>query len=134
LTDAEHQTLAELEETNEELFRGHLLKEWFNGILGGRQVNVARYRLQAWIRDAKASGLGHFAKAARTIERHIDGILEYIRTRFSNGLVEGTNGKIRTITKRSFGFHSASALIALVFLCCGGVKVTPAFSVPEGFH
>ena len=31
------------------------------------------------------------------------------------------NGKIRTITRRSYGFHSASNLIALIFLCCSGI-------------
>ena len=44
------------------------------------------------------------------------------------------NGKIRTITRRAFGFHSASALISMIFLCCGDVQVTPASSAPNAFH
>lgn len=134
LTDAEHQTLEELEEANRSIFRGHILKESFAGILDRRQINVARSMLVQWIADAKRSGLDHFRKAARTIERHLDGILEYVRTRFTNGRTEGLNGKIRTITRRAYGFHSASALISMIFLCCGGVHVTPAFSTPSGFH
>lgn len=134
LTDVDHQTLEELEEANKSIFRGHLLKEAFAEILDRRQINVARDMLLQWIADAKQSGLDHFARTARTIERHLDGILEYIRTRFSNARTEGLNGKIRTITRRAFGFHSANALIAMIFLCCGGVHVTPAFSAPEGFH
>jgi hypothetical protein len=35
------------------------------------------------------------------------------------------NGKIRTITRRSYGFHSASNLIALIFLCCSGISLLP---------
>ena len=124
----------ELEERNKAIFRGHLLKESFAGILDRRQINVARDMLDQWIADAKESGLDHFARAAHTIERHEEGILEYVRTRFSNGRTEGINGKIRTITRRAFGFHSAAALIAMIFLCCGGVHVTPAFSAPSGFH
>jgi transposase len=134
LTDADHLTLEQLEEANKSIFRGHILKDSFAGILDGRQINVARRRLLQWIADAKSSGLDHFTRAAGTIERHLDGILEYVRTRFSNARTEGLNGKIRTITRRAFGFHSASALIAMIFLCCGGVVVTPAFSAPEGFH
>lgn len=134
LDDDDLQTLDELEESNRSLFRAHLLKEAFAGILDGRQINVARDRLVHWIDEAKASGLSHFARAARTIERHMQGILEYIRTRFSNGRTEGLNGKTRTITRRAYGFHSASSLIAMIFLCCGGVHVTPAFSAPAGFH
>ena len=134
LTNDDIQTLEELEEANLPIFRGHMLKESFTTILWGRQIHVARGRLMRWIADAKASGLEHFARAARTIDRYQDGILEYIRTRFNNGRTEGLNGKIRTITRRSFGFHSASALISMIFLCCGGVHVTPAFSAPSGFH
>jgi hypothetical protein len=33
----------------------------------------------------------------------------------------GLNSKIRLISRRSFGFHSAAALIALVYLCWAGV-------------
>jgi transposase len=134
LTGDDHQTLEELEEANKPIFRGYLLKESFAGILDRRQINVARERLDQWIEEAAESGLDHFARAARTIERYQEGILEYVRTRFSNGRTEGLNGKIRTITRRSFGFHSASSLIAMIFLCCGGVHVTPAFSAPTGFH
>jgi len=130
----QRKTLEELEHANRSLFRGYLLKESFADILDRRQINVARDRLLQWIADAKGSGLEHFAKAARTVERHLDGILEYVRTRFTNARTEGLNGKIRTITRRAFGFHSASALIAMIFLCCGGVHVTPAFSAPDGFH
>jgi len=134
LTDADVQTLAELEYSNAAIFKGHILKEWFAFILEGRQVNVARLRMEEWIAEAKACGLNAFAKVGGTIERHLDGILEYVRTRSSNGRTEGLNGKIRTITRRSFGFHSARALISMIFLCCGGVRVTPAFSAPGSFH
>jgi transposase len=125
--------LEELAEANKLIYRGYLLKESFAAILDRRQINVARANLRQWITDATGSGLAHFVQVADTVEKHLDGILEYVRTRFSNGRTEGINGKIRTITRRSFGFHSAGALISMIFLCCGGVEVSPAFSTP-GFH
>lgn len=134
LTDVEVQTLAQLERTNRPLFRAHILKESLRAILDGRQINVAGRRLEQWIAEARRSRLPHFKRVARTIEKHLHGILEYIRVRLTNGPIEGLNGKARVITRRAFGFHSASALIAMLFLCCGGVHVTPAFSAPEGFH
>jgi transposase len=134
LTDADIQTLEELEQVNLPIYRAHMLKESLANILDGRQINVARRRLLRWIAEAKRSGLVHFVRVAGTIDKHIDGVVEYIRSRLSNGRTEGLNGKIRTITRRAFGFHSASALIAMIVLCCGGVHVTPAFSAPSGFH
>jgi transposase len=132
LTDADQMTLDELRHANEPLYTAYLLKESFVDILNGRQVNVGRARLVKWIADARESGLRHFARVANTIETHLDGIVEYIRTRFTNARTEGLNGKIRTLTRRAFGFHDAFALMALIHLCCGGVQVTPAFSRPDG--
>ena len=43
----------------------------------------------------------------------------------SNGRLEGLNSRVRLISHRSFGFHGAPPLIALVYLCCGGVTVAP---------
>jgi len=48
-----------------------------------------------------------------------------VATGLNSGRSEGLNGKIRTITRRSFGFHSATSLIALFKLCCGGIKLSP---------
>jgi len=73
-------------------------------------------------------------KLAKMIGKHRDGILEYVRERLNNGRVEGLNGKARTITRRSYGFHSASALIAMIFLCCGGIRASPAHVTPLTTH
>jgi hypothetical protein len=43
--------------------------------------------------------------------------------------IEGLNNKIRLITRRAFGFHSAKALTAMIHLCCGGIPLTPPLPV-----
>ncbi|PRQ02666.1 hypothetical protein ENSA7_54950 [Enhygromyxa salina] len=73
-------------------------------------------------------------KLGKTIRKHRAGILEYVRDRLNNGRVEGLNGKTRTITRRSYGFHSASALIAMIFLCCGGISACPMHVGPFRPH
>ena len=60
----------------------------------------------------------------------MEGIIGYVQTRLSNGIVEGLNGKIRTITRRAYGFHSAPSLIALIFLCCSGITLYPVQKRP----
>jgi len=103
-----------------------LAKETLAKILDGAQVNVARDKLLEWIAWAARSRLPPFRKVARTIKKHLEGIVAYGGTGLSSGRSEGLNGKIRTITRRSFGFHSASSLIALIKLCCGGLTLSPA--------
>jgi transposase len=41
----------------------------------------------------------------------------------SNSKLEGLNSKIRLINHRGYGHHSATALIAMIYLCCGGITV-----------
>jgi len=126
LTDVEHGKLTDVQKTNRPLYRAYLLKETLAAILDGRQVNVARDRLLDWVGWAARSRLPPFRRVARTIKQHIEGVVAYVATGLSSGRSEGLNGKIRTITRRSFGFHSASSLIALITLCCGGLTLSPA--------
>ncbi len=69
-----------------------------------------------------------------TAQLHAEGILAYVRSGLSNGRTEGLNGKARTITRRAYGFHSASALIALLMLCCSGIKLEPVTLTPGSTH
>lgn len=130
LTLLENEKLVDVQKSNRSLYRAYLLKETLCEILDGRQVNVARKRLTEWIAWAKRSRLEAFKKAARTIEKYIDGILAYVQTGISNGRVEGLNNKIRTITKRAYGFHSALSLIGYIFLCCTGIVIDPVRHLP----
>jgi transposase len=133
LTAVEDIKLTELPRVNATLYRAYLLKESFAAILDRRQPNVVRTKLEEWISWATHSGIRPFAKAARTIGKHLDGVVAYVATGLSNARSEGTNGKVRTITRRSYGLHGASALIALIRLCCSGLTLMPAHTVPR-FH
>ncbi len=130
LTQPETQRLAEVERTNRPLYRAYLLKETLAGILDRNQVNVARTKLHEWIDWATRSQLAPFQKLARTVRKHAEGILAYVATGLSNARSEGMNGKIRTITRRAYGFHDASGLIGLIFLCCSGIVLTPVRHYP----
>ena len=82
--------------------------------------------------QAARSRLKPFVKLSRTIKQFSAGILAYIRTGLSNGPTEGLNNKTRLITRRAYGFHSAHALIAMIFLCCGGITLSPPLPSPTG--
>ena len=125
LSAVEHGKLIDVQRSNRPLYRAYLLKESLARILDGAQPNVARARLLDWTSWANRSRLKPFRKVAQTIKEHLDGIIEYVRTGLSNGPGEGRNGTIRAITKRSYGFHGPAALIALIFLCCSGLRLEP---------
>jgi transposase len=130
LTAVDSDKLAEVQRTNRPLYRAYLLKETLAEIFSRRQVGVAREKFLAWCCWAARSRLAPFKKLAKTIRRHLDGILAFITTGLSNGPTEGLNGKIRTLTRRAYGFHSARSLIGLIFLCCTGLTLHPVFKSP----
>jgi transposase len=125
LSRTQRHTLADLQETNKSLYRAYLLKETLAKVLDYRQPWRARKALDEWLAWASRSKLEPFVKVARTIRKHRAGILAYIETRLTNGLVEGLNGKIRMIARRAFGFHSHQSLSAMIFLNCGGINLQP---------
>ena len=106
----------------------HLLEVQYEGqahALDFKQMKRAREALDEWLNWASHSRLAPFKKAAKTIRRHREGILAYIRSRLTNARVEGFNGRTRMVARRAFGFHSAAALIGMLFLCCGGISLNP---------
>jgi len=130
LTAVETDKLSEVQRDNRPLYRAYLLKETLAEIFDRRQVNVAREKFLAWCRWAARSRLAPFKRLAKTIRRHLEGVLAFIATGLTNGPIEGLNGKIRTITRRAYGFHSAKSLISLIFLCCTGLVLRPVFKTP----
>lgn len=119
------ETLARIQTDNKRLYRAYLLNALFRDILDRKQVNVVRRLLRGWLAWASRSRLPAFVKVARTIRTHLEGILAYVRWRFTNGVVEGVNTKVRVITRRAYGFHSAEATMAMIELCCTGLQVKP---------
>lgn len=115
--------LHEVQHANKALYRAFLLKEELRLLYQLEGKGLACKHLDAWLHWASRSKLDPFVHLARTIRRHRDGILAAIRLGLSNGRLEGLNSRIRLISHRSFGFHSAAPLIALVYLCCTGTVI-----------
>jgi transposase len=115
--------LAEVQNANRSLYRAFLLKEELRLLYQLEDSRSAPEHLDAWLAWASRSKLEPFVKLARTIRLHRDGILAAIRLKLTNGRLEGLNSRIRLISHRSFGFHSAEPLIALVYLCCSGIMI-----------
>jgi transposase len=116
-------TLAEVQRENRRLYRAFLLREELRLLYHLHDRALAPEHLDAWLTWASRSRLKPFIRLARTLREHRAGILAAIRLGLSNGRLEGLNSKIRLISHRAFGFHSADPLIALVYLCCAGITI-----------
>ena len=128
LKDSANQTarqlakLAEVVLTNKSMYRAFLLNGELR-YLYRLPKDEAAERLDAWLAWAARSKLKPFIKLARTIRKHKAGVLAAIKLGINNGRLEALNSRIRLISHRAHGFHSANALIAMVYLCCAGIHI-----------
>jgi transposase len=114
--------LAEVVTTNKPMYRAFLLYGELRYIYR-LPKHEARERLDAWLAWASRSRLKPFVKLARTIRKHKAGVLAAIELGLSNGRLEALNSKVRLLSHRAYGFHSADALIAMIYLCCAGIQI-----------
>ena len=125
LTFEDKLRLRQVEKQCQPLYRAYLLKETLARALDYYQPKRAREALDQWLAWASRSRLQPFVRIARTIRKHKRGILAYVRSRLTNGVVEGINNRLRVIARSAYGFHSWRALAAMLFLCCGGITLSP---------
>lgn len=108
------------------LGRAYLLKEDLLDALGRRHHTAGSTdHISTWIKWASRSRLEPFVRLGRTLRDHLAGIRAFLEHRITNGLAEGVNNKIRLLSHRAFGFHSAAPMIATIYLCCGGITLPP---------
>jgi transposase len=120
-SDKHHEILAGLR-PEQPLGRAFLLKESLLDVLR-RAVAKPERALHGWMAWAARSRLRPFIRLGRTIRDHLDGVLALLTERIANGLAEGMNNKIRLLSHRAYCFHSAPPLIAMTYLCCGGITL-----------
>ena len=107
------------------IWRAYEMKEQFRAIFDGDLDPAdAIIALDAWTARASRSRLAPFVKTARTMRERRGLIINTLEHRISNGRVEGLNNKVRLIIRRGYGFHSATAALALVMLACGPITLT----------
>jgi transposase len=114
--------LAEVVLTNKRMYRAFLLYGELRYIYRLPKDEAAE-RLDAWLSWASRSRLKPFVKLARTIRKHKAGVLAAVELEISNGRLEALNSKVRLLSHRAYGFHSADALIAMIYLCCAGIQI-----------
>ena len=119
----DRRVLEEQVRANRKLYRAMLLKDDFMDLYSYQREGWARRFLHGWLRRVMSSRLAPVKKVARMIRNHLDGVVAWVDWQISNGRLEGMNNRIRLLSHRSFGLHSARALISLVYLCCTGLEL-----------
>ena len=71
---------------------------------------MIRY-LYSWVDQLRWQRLAPFQKLAQMLVDHLDGILNYCRTKVRFGVVEATNRNIKTLLRRGRGYKNLAYLL-----------------------
>ena len=84
------------------LGRALMLRETLQDILAGEDPEALRW----WVTRARRSRLQPFRKLADSVMEHWDGIVAFLETRVTNGVIEAVNGLLQLAKRLARGFRS----------------------------
>jgi transposase len=133
LLPSQIEVLDELRRSRSILYRCWQLREGIRDLYRLRRPSDAAYHLDWWLAWACRCRIPAFITLSKTVRANRERILAAVELGLSNSRLEGLNSKIRLINHRGYGHHSATALIAMIYLCCGGITVElPTERAPRG--
>ena len=99
---------------NRRVFKAYLLKESLERLWDYHYEGAMLNYLQKWIDQLKWQRLKPFEELAEMLLKHLDGIVNYCRTKVRFGVVEAVNGNIRLLINRGRGYKNLRYLLLKV--------------------
>ena len=90
---------------NQPLATAYYMKEDLRQLWSQHSKFRAVLFLDDWLLRARASGVDMLDRFAATLDAHRAGVLAYYDHPISNGPLEGTNNKIKTMQRQAYGFR-----------------------------
>lgn len=82
--------------------------------------------LKRWYFWATHSRLEPIKEAAYTIKRHWDGVVNFVKSKITNGILEGINSLVQAARNKARGYRSVEYFITIIYMIAGKLK----FSLP----
>jgi transposase len=96
---------------NRKMLKAYLLKESLDRLWTYHYEGAMLRYLQGWIDQLRWQRLEPFRKLAFLLLDHLEGILNYCRTKVPMGVVEAINGNIRALLRRGRGYKNLRYLL-----------------------
>ncbi|NOY53340.1 MAG: ISL3 family transposase [Deltaproteobacteria bacterium] len=119
LSGAQTERIAYLKSLDLKTSRAYYIKLALQRLWSFQYPKVAERYLKKLYYWATHSRLEQVVVFAKTLKNHWDGVLNYTRSRITNGIVEGINSKIKTALKRAYGFKSFQYYRTIIYLVAG---------------
>jgi transposase len=98
------------------------LKELFDDFWSFNDPQEAAGFLAFWCDLVAESKIFPLIKFAQTVKVHWTGICNYIQSRVTNAILEGTNAKIQLAKRRARGYRKTSNFINMIYFIAGKLK------------
>jgi len=105
--------------------RAWAIKEGLRSLWSQRKPEHGILFWKKWFFWASHSRLKPVVQAARTIQRHLWGVLNYYNFRITNALSEGMNSVLQTVKQRAAGFRNFDNFRTAIYFHCGGLDLYP---------
>jgi transposase len=111
LMPGQRRELNQLFALNRKVFKAYILKESLDRLWTYRYEGAMLNYLQRWIDQLRWQRLKPFRKLAEMLLDHLEGILNYCRTKVPLGVVESVNGNIKSLLRRGRGYKNLRYLL-----------------------
>jgi transposase len=101
------------------LGRAMMLRDLLQDVLAQENQEHLRW----WCKRAKRSRLVPFQKLADTLREHWDGVVAFMETRVTNGVIEAINGLLQLAKRMARGFRSFANFRTIALLKAGRLKL-----------
>jgi transposase len=105
--------------------RAWAIKENLRNLWQYSRMGWATRFFKKWYFWATHSRLDPIIKVAKTMKRHIDNILTYLKHRITNSLSEALNGQIEKIKRMACGYRNREHYRTAIYFHCGGLDLYP---------
>jgi transposase len=84
--------------------------------------DAAQLFLESWMDEVSEKKINPFMKFAKTVMAHKTGIVNFVKTKITNGIVEGINSKIQLAKRRARGYRKTDNFINMIYFLCGKLE------------
>jgi transposase len=96
---------------NRRVMKAYLLKESLARLWDYTYEGAMLRYLQSWIDQLRWQRLAPMEKLAAMLLKHLEGILNYCKTKVPMGVVEAVNGNIKALLRRGRGYRDLNYLL-----------------------
>lgn len=104
------------------LGEAYRLKVMFDDFWDNPNVEEAQGYLAFWCDYAIETKIQPLTEFVKTVKAHWSGIVNYLKSRITAGVIEGINNKIQLAKRRARGYRNINNFINMIYFLCGKLR------------